>query len=166
MTDALQYASLVGSAQVKVPVQGVLNIGTKPIKELRFMPRSQFPEEGIRNILYIDTTANGMYYWDGTAYIALSGGESSDSVIAHTTAQWAEHGSEVSKYGVIYIYTDYRQEDEVNIPAVKVGDGSTYIADLPFFSTGVTPSDRERWDNKVSAKISPLDPENLILSTD
>ena len=46
------------------------------MKELRFMPYSEFPEEGREDVLYIDTDGNAMYYWNGTEYIALSGGGS------------------------------------------------------------------------------------------
>lgn len=161
MRDDLQYGSIKGNATLRVPIQGLINVGTKAIKELRFLPISEFPESGQTNILYIDTTNSVIYYWDGTQYAELSG-----IIYAKTTEQWAQTIGLVSKYGAIYIYTDYRQESGVDIPAVKIGDGTTYVSDLPFYSTGVTENDRQRWDNKVSAKISPLDPENLILLTD
>ena len=168
MRDDLQYGSIKGNANVRVPIQGLINVGTKTIKELRFLPISEFPESGQTNILYIDTTNSVIYYWDGAQYVELSGGGGSGTgnIYAKTTAQWAQTIGLVSQYGALYIYTDYRQESGVDIPAVKIGDGTTYVSDLPFYSTGVTENDRQRWDNKVSAKISPLDPENLILSTD
>lgn len=178
MRDDLQYASIRGNANVnapisgtanmRIPVQGLLSVGAKQIKELRFLPISEFPETGQLNILYIDTTNSVIYYWDGIEYKELSGSGGGDSgkIYAKTTAEWAQAIDVQSQYGAIYIYTDYRQEDNVNIPAMKIGDGMAYVVDLPFFSTGVTEKDRERWDNKVTAFISPLDPENVIFSTD
>lgn len=163
--DNLQTGRISGRAQVRIPVAGMVSVSNKPIKELRFLPFDEFPETGLANILYVDTTHNVIYYWNDHAFVPLSGGEETEKVVAKSTAQWAELTTLVSKYGVIYIYTNYRQEDGVDIPAMKVGDGSAYVVDLPFFDTGVTPSDRLRWDNKVSAKISPVDEENLLLYT-
>lgn len=166
ITGSISTRQVSGSAGVKVPVSGLLNVGSKPIKELRFLPRSEFPETGHINILYIDTVGNAIYYWNDSAYIPLSGGEETEKVIAKTTAQWAETPSLISRYGVMYIYTDYRQENGVYIPAIKIGDGNAYVIDLAFFDTGVTEADRARWDNKVAVKLSPLDAENMILYTD
>jgi hypothetical protein len=47
---------------------------------------------------------------------------------------------------------------------MKVGDGTTYIMDLPFVvSNDITEADIEAWNNKVSAKMDSADGENLIL---
>lgn len=176
MTDDLQYGTITGNSDVRIPVQGLVRtnqklqgnvgIGSKGVKELRFLPRSEFPEQGSSSILYIDTTNNGIYYWNGSIYEELSSEADQSNIYAKTKAEWAQQISLVSEFGSLYIYTDYRQEDGVNIPAMKIGDGMAYVVDLPFFSTGVTEQDRQRWDNKVSAFISPLDPENVIFSTD
>jgi hypothetical protein len=167
MANELQRVGVNGAVNMRVPISGIVNVANKPIKELRFMPYEQFPEVGREETLYIDTLGEAIYYWNGTAYVVLSGsGGSGDKIMAKTTAQWAQQTSLVSVYGGIYIYTDYRQEDGVNIPAMKIGDGNAYVVDLPFFSTGCTEADRQRWDNKVSAKLSPLDLENLVLYTD
>lgn len=139
--------------------------GSKLIRELWFSPRSEFPEQGQAKILYIDTADNRMYYWSETVYVELIGSMSAN-IVAKTTAQWAASASTLSQLGWIYIYTDYRQEGGVDIPAIKIGDGHAYVVDLPFFSTGVTEADRTRWDNKVSARIAVSDHEKLELYTD
>lgn len=100
-----------------------------------------------------------------------------------TTANWNEKRSLISETGAIYIYSDY-ETDEVNgqtiyIPGIRIGDGSSYLIDLPFLSGGtskqfvqhlsntllhVSDQDREFWNNKVTAFLNPADSENLILS--
>lgn len=176
MANTLQYGSIGGTAsanvpvqglvQVELPIRGLVSVGSKSVKELRFLPRSEFPEYGHDNILYVDTDGNTIYYWNVDSYVALSGGSETCKIIAKTTAEWAIERTLLSDYGSIYIYTDYRQESGVNIPAIKIGDGLAYVVDLPFFDTGVTEADRLRWDNKVSVMLSPIDNENLILYTD
>lgn len=166
MANELQRVGLTGSADIRIPLYGAIGISNKVMKELRFMPYDEFPTTGRENTLYIDTVGNSIYYYDGSTYIPIGGSASEAVVVAKTTAQWAQQTTMMSTYGGIYIYTDYRQENDMNIPAMKIGDGLAYVVDLPFFDTGVTEADRQRWDNKVSVKLSPIDSENLILYTD
>lgn len=153
-----------GAARLKVGINGTAMVGGKAVKELRFLPLTQFPDKGLANTLYIDVENDRIYYWDGSMYRSL-GGQDSEIVIAKTTNEWESDPQHKSVYGAMYIYTDYRYEDAVPIPAIKIGDGEAYVVDLPFFDTGVTQSDRSRWDNKVSVTMSIGDPENLILYT-
>lgn len=86
------------------------------------------------------------------------------SIYANTTDYWNTQLSLVSEENAIYVYTDYDVTDEGNfIPAIKIGDGSTLVIELPFISgSRVTTEDINRWDNKVSAKMSSADAEDLI----
>lgn len=153
-----------GSVAVRQTIYGGVSVGSHAVRELRFLPFSEFPETGMVDILYVDTTNDVSYYWDGAMYRSIRG-DSSIDIIARTTAEWSQMTGYISKLGGIYIYTDYRMEEETPIPAIKIGDGKAYVVDLPFFDTGVTESDREFWNNKVSAKMSTSTAENLILYT-
>lgn len=83
-----------------------------------------------------------------------------------TVSEWSETDTKtVSEKGHIYVYSDYYTDSEgVAHPAMRIGDGKAYIADLPV--AGVTVSDvdaivehinnadihitqqeRERWNN-------------------
>lgn len=163
--SVVQKHRVSGDALNKIPVTGFVQVGSKPIRELWFGPRNTFPSVGSELILYVDTDSSSIYYWTGTAYIPIKG-HTTANIIAKTKDEWAAETSMLSQYGYVYIYTDYRQEGDNNIPAMKIGDGNAYVIDLPFFTTGVTEADRARWDNKVSAKISSSDNENLVLYTD
>ena len=61
-----------------------------------------------------------------------------------TTARWERKPDFVPFRGEIIIYTDkysYTNEhgETVKVPAIKIGDGKTCIAELPFLGTGSTP---------------------------
>lgn len=71
-----QMAGITGNATMRVPITGNVNVGGSAIRELRFMPRSAFPEVGRSDVLYIDTLGECIYYWNGGEYVQLSGGGS------------------------------------------------------------------------------------------
>ena len=71
-----------------------------------------------------------------------------------TTEMWNSQNNLVAQKGHIYIYKDYRSivNDDgsiTTIPSMKIGDGTSYLIDLPFID-GITQEDREFWNNKVS----------------
>lgn len=69
-------------------------------------------------------------------------------LIYGNAARWKEHGSNISRSGRIYIYTDYTTDDAGNtIPGIKVGDGVTSISNLPFISGWKVPRETHIADN-------------------
>ena len=54
------------------------------------------------------------------------------TVLFDTTANWSALTDTVSVKDTVYVYTDYKQTERGTIAGVKVGDGTTYIVDLPF----------------------------------
>lgn len=161
--DVTSRSPISGSITVRVPIGGNVSGGNKQIRELRFLPISEFPEVGRMEVLYVDTSHDKTYYWDGAMYRSLD--RPGYEILAKTTAEWNALPGYVSKSGSIYIYTDYSKDDQSrDIPALKIGDGLAYVVDLPFMAS-VTEADREFWNNKVSAAIHPTDNENLVLYT-
>lgn len=99
------------------------------------------------------------------------------------TEAWNAHPEIISEVGNLYIYRDYKQVENpdgtiTDIPAIKIGDGTSYLIDMPFVATGddedfidhinnwsihVSGPDRTNWDQKVSANVDEAE-ENLILS--
>ena len=55
-----------------------------------------------------------------------------------TTEEWHQDSSLIGQLNTFYIYTDRNTKvDEetgriINVPGIKVGDGSSYLIDLPF----------------------------------
>jgi hypothetical protein len=109
--------------------------------------------------------------WNETAPSAVSYIKNKPEIPAilyGTTESWNSQASLVSQQKTIYVYTDYQVHEGKNIPGFKVGDGITLLINLPFTSSGggVTDSERESWNNKVTAFIDPKYEKNLIFSKD
>ena len=108
------------------------------------------------------------------------------SIYYDTKENWNAQRQLIAKRKAIYVYSNYSYiEDEVGnrtyIPAIKIGDGTSYLIDMPFVSDDirkeimdhitqdgihVTERDRFFWNNKVCAFTFRNDPERLILSKD
>lgn len=106
------------------------------------------------------------------------------SIFYDTTQNWNLAPQTIAEQAAIYIYSDRNvYEDEVGnpifVPGIKVGDGSSYLIDLPFVDENViralanhvadttrhiTQAERIFWNNKVSSYMDSVDGENLILS--
>ena len=95
-----------------------------------------------------------------------------------TTANWNAARDFIPLRGEIIIYSDYGHMDDgygnqINVPGIKIGDGSAYLIDLPFVGnevryeiltelrshTGntaihVSAEDRQFWDNKLNYTIN------------
>lgn len=101
-----------------------------------------------------------------------------------TKAEWNAQKTLVSEAGALYIYSDYSTivvDGEIkNVPALKIGDGTSYLIDMPTTNGNiadmllehiqnavvhVTADDKTFWNNKSSAYIDPnADQETLTLS--
>ena len=96
-------------------------------------------------------------------------------ILYATTATWNSKPTLVSERGYMYVYSDWKQnEQQQNIAGFKFGDGLAYVIDLPFVDDQlwthinnnvihVTQQEREFWNNKVS--IRDVQNENLIFTT-
>ena len=101
-----------------------------------------------------------------------------------TKENWDNQQSLVTEKAAVYIYSDYDYiEDEVGnrtpVAGIKIGDGSSFLIDMPFISDAATylitshianapihvsQADRAFWNNKVSVYMDHQDSENIILS--
>lgn len=88
-------------------------------------------------------------------------------VISATTEEWNSKPNYISVKDIIYVYTDHNVISGEPIPGIKVGDGVTYLIDLPFVTGGceVTQEQIDFWNNKVAIMIDPNDPECVIFYT-
>lgn len=89
-------------------------------------------------------------------------------VLYGTTMEWAQDKTRIAQKGVIYVYSDYAKTSdaagvEIDVPGFKVGDGTSYLIDLPFAQGAlndeirnhlankeihVSDDDRKRWDDE------------------
>ena len=101
----------------------------------------------------------------------------------NTTAYWTAHGTVIPKKAEIVIYTDKHSVivDGVSrtLPAIKIGDGRSYLADLPFLgeyeaqvlldhlndnTRHITQQEREMWNHKLNTPDVPVIDGKLILN--
>lgn len=126
-------------------------------------------------------TTNGNFYLD----MANESGEierfiiNSSNILIDTTLGWhSRQNVLLTQKGYIYIYSDYQQDLEGNdVPGFKIGNGTSYLIDLPFVDTliqdhmrdtdiHITSEERQKWNNKVTVVIDSNDPTNLVFSID
>ena len=114
----------------------------------------------IRGIVQSELTLRGeVQKSDGSIYVA---------VISKTKAEWAQVPQMMSVNRVLYVYSDYRQEENpvtheiINIPRIKIGDGVSYVADLPFATMSITEEDIARW-NEGGMKVRVDDETNSLV---
>ena len=126
---------------------------------------------------------------DGVAYLWKKlENKTKDNLIYYskTTAEWNADINIISEKNVLYIYTDYKtiQQDGnlILLPGLKVGDGNSFLIDLPFINNGsdsrleqivldhinndaihIGSGEREFWNNKLNYQ-SQLTNETLILN--
>ena len=132
----------------------------------------------------IDSLSNGNYLITITDKLGTTAAEIpgiSSFIKIGTREQWRAQPSFVSEAGVLYIYSNYKTKEEndqiIYIPGIKIGDGVTYIEDLPFLNEDIegrvyqhisnnvahiSSEERTFWNNKVRCYN---DDENLIFTT-
>lgn len=110
--------------------------------------------------------------------IKIDNYEFRENVLVDTTENWNADITTVAQKDYVYVYSDkYKDEQGNPIPAFKVGDGTSYLIDMPFNTdvfashiadTGIHITEEERnfWNNKVTAYIDALDLENMVLTKD
>ena len=101
-----------------------------------------------------------------------------------TTENWNSKPTLIAERGCFYVYSDYLTEtlqdgSVVTYPGVKIGDGTSYLIDMPVSLSGrdseryedydehirnilihVGADDRDSWDNKVTVAV---DDQNELL---
>lgn len=112
--------------------------------------------------------------------INTGGGTGANNIHTDTTEHWNAQRDLVAKKNHIYVYTDYEVVEGINVSAMKVGDGTSYLIDMPFIDGNhtklnahiddtdmhINPGEREFWNNKVTAFVSQGDVETLVLTKD
>lgn len=154
-----QYGNVNGSLAEKGHINATIsgrghisgNIGkaqTVYVRELEFDTRFNFPNIGDEKTLYIATDENRLYRWfsEESRYVPLNG--DSQNVLVGTSEYWNGQQTLVSAENVIYVYSDY---------GMKIGDGTSYLSELPFTTVFISDADKANWNDKVGARIIGLE---------
>lgn len=79
---------------------------------------------------------------------------SGSQIKSGTTEYWNSQIGMIGERNTLYIYTDYQKDENDNdIPGIKVGDGRAYIQDLPFIDEDLRNSIMDHINN-VSIHVS------------
>lgn len=78
----------------------------------------------------------------------IQNGGCGNCIVCHTMQEWSRIPDFLSSKGKLYIFSDYRTENDIDIPRIKIGDGIHSLSELPFATMSITDSDMEYWDNK------------------
>ena len=99
---------------------------------------------------------------------------STSKVLYNTTEYWNSRPQLIAKEGYLYVY--YKQEGDEIVPGFKVGDGTSYLIDMPFTDLPldshiadtvkhITAEERTFWNNKVRCFIDPENEYKLVFTT-
>lgn len=157
------------------------------------MPNSDVHIEGtivnelnIRGSASIPVSVSGTLTNSIDASGSLSIPDTLDRTAIHydTKEHWDAKRSLIAKKSHIYVYSNHTTVtnsygEDILCPGIKIGDGTSYLIDLPFAISDINPEvldhisdtvvhvsleDRSRWDNKVFVDVD-LENEELIFST-
>ena len=144
-------------------------IGTYSVNPLLFSVGNGTSDGNRSNAFEVHV--NGDCYANGQL-IVPGGGGGVDKVHTDTTANWNAQTTLIGQAGHIYIYSDYDTSNGHNVPAMKVGDGLSYLIDAPFAdassyhikdtSVHVSSADRTAWNGKVTCYIDSQNAERII----
>lgn len=101
-----------------------------------------------------------------------------------TEENWNIQVDMIAERNAIYVYTNHSYLDDGNgnltpVPAIKIGDGTSYLIDMAFVGgealsdwashvnnnlIHVSEDDRTFWNHKVSSFVDDNDDETLVLS--
>ena len=104
------------------------------------------------------------------------------NIWAKTTSEWNNKINYIPAAGTIIIYLDYKTvekdtENIMNIAGLKIGDGNSYLIDLPFLgeldqsfydhinntTVHITTAERQFWNNKLNCENQIIE-ETLFLN--
>lgn len=99
------------------------------------------------------------------------GGSGYAKAMIDTTENWDLKPTYVPAKGLILVYIDHgtviRKGESVNVPGIKIGDGSAYLVDLPFVGEDwygileshiqntdihVSPEEKDFWNAKLNCE--------------
>lgn len=98
-------------------------------------------------------------------------------ILFNTKAEWDAQPQTVGVKNTIYIYTDYRTDEDGNeIMGIKLGDGNAYLIDMPFTDEAflnhindttihITAEERAFWNEKVRCYYSLIDEDTVVFTT-
>lgn len=141
-------------------------------------PTLAYGEPGFEKDTYRLKIGDGVTDWNNLAYF------NADNIYYDTQENWDRQIDLIAERSAIYIYSNHsyindENDNRIPIPAIKIGDGTSYLIDMPFMGADILGSlsnhinnqtihvsneDRVFWNNKVTSFVDENNPETLILT--
>lgn len=101
--------------------------------------------------------------------------EAANKVLVDTKENWDSQSSLIAEENIVYVYSNQYTRDGMNIPGFKIGDGTSYLIDMPFnddvmsrhildAARHITAEERAFWNNKITCYLNASDLEDLVLT--
>lgn len=85
------------------------------------------------------------------------GGGGNANIEYHTTQYFEEHHTTVYAEGTIIVFSDYKKdEQEQDVPGIKIADGVTRVLDLPFINQDADIQELEERVDEVESDVETL----------
>ena len=186
LTAGIQNFELVAGAYVNIKIGSVsanakLQVGSTTATDIYYngvqISDGMLTEGNIYTFVY-----DGLY-WN------VLGDITGKNIMIGTSSEWVAHTHDKFPSGTIIIYTDHGSytndnEQTITVPGIKITDGTTPIADLPFVGDDViiplyselnehitnnvihvTQANKNSWNNKITCGDTVTN-NNLILTRD
>ena len=128
-----QIFELKAKGKTDVYVSDVLGMSASNVAVYMRKIRAKIDEVLRRNVRHINTQESATC---------------SRCIVCHSMGEWAKIPDFLSGKGVLYIYSDYRTENGIDIPRIKIVDGVHSLSEIPFATMSITDDDMAYWDDK------------------
>lgn len=128
-------------------------------------------------IIPISFASDPVINLDFGSVVTVDGQGKEKQIYYGSTEYWNSQPKLKTERGCLYIYRDWiKTEDDRYIAGIKVGDGTSYLIDMPFTDQlwnehiqdmvrHITQEEREFWNNKVRCYIPENDTSKIIFTT-
>lgn len=97
------------------------------------------------------------------------------NVKVDTKENWDAQTTLIAEENIVYVYSNQYTVDGASIPGFKIGDGTSYLIDMPFNDDvmsrhvadsviHISSTDRTFWNDKVTCYLDADNLENLVFS--
>ncbi|MBQ6638250.1 MAG: hypothetical protein IJH82_06300 [Lachnospiraceae bacterium] len=126
-----------------------------------------------------DVQTNGVSIVDNNGVANITTIPGNAKILVATQADWDRQRTLIAAADTIYVYSDHDIVDGKNIPAIKIGDGTSYLIDMAYVTDHVselldhinnriihvTEEEKQFWNNKARCDESQVVSNKRLIFT-
>lgn len=126
-----------------------------------------------------DVQTNGVSIVDNNGVANITTIPGNAKILIATQSEWDSRQTLIAEANTIYVYSDHDTVEGKNIPAIKIGDGTSYLIDMAFVADHVsemlehinneiihvTEEEKEFWNNKARCDESQVVSNKRLIFT-